>query len=126
MYNNEMPFSFINMVIHVQSCLMCSAIYIEAIRRERDTFSHTHTHTHTQQKGTLEKQDKAAVDKTVGGGAWYLGLAEPGKRTVKHNNKRNTTVKCQIHFSSFGKGLVKSMRFSHILCNMYHQGSIQY
>lgn len=29
--------------------------------------------------------------------AWYTGLAEPGKRTVKHNNKRNTTVKRVIH-----------------------------
>lgn len=29
--------------------------------------------------------------------AWYTGLAEPGKRTVKHNNKRNTTVKREIH-----------------------------
>ena len=49
---------------------------------------------------TLEKQDKAAEDKTVGGifsRAWYIGLAEPGKRTVKHNNKRNTTVKYETH-----------------------------
>ncbi|MFS9605346.1 hypothetical protein, partial [Klebsiella pneumoniae] len=28
---------------------------------------------------------------------WYIGLAEPGKRTVKHNNKRNTTVKRESH-----------------------------
>lgn len=29
--------------------------------------------------------------------AWFTGLAEPGKRTVKHNNKRNTTVKRESH-----------------------------
>lgn len=59
----------------------------------------SHTHSHTTEK-TLEKQDKAAEDKTVGGifsRAWYIGLAEPGKRTVKHNDKRNTTVKREIH-----------------------------
>lgn len=72
--------------------------------RKRET--HALTHAHTTER-TLEKQDKAAEDKTVGGnvsGAWYIGLAEPGKRTVKHNNKRNTTVKCQIHLTLFGKG----------------------
>lgn len=25
--------------------------------------------------------------------AWYTGLAEPGKRTVKHNNKRKPLLK---------------------------------
>lgn len=67
--------------------------------REQERETHARTHAHTTEK-TLEKQDKAAEDKTVGGivsRAWYIGLAEPGKRTVKHNNKRNTTVKRQIH-----------------------------
>lgn len=92
------------MVIHVQSekCLLYNATDIEMIRRETQSLTHPHTCTHATKRDT-EEQDKAAVDKTVGGRAWYLGLAEPGKRTVKHNNKRNTTVKCQIHFSSFGK-----------------------
>lgn len=67
--------------------------------RERHLVPHTQahsltdTHTHGQ---TLEKRDKAAEDKTVGGifsRVWNIGLAEPGKTTVKHNNKRNTTVK---------------------------------
>lgn len=67
--------------------------------REGETSGSTHTqarsHTHTHGQ-TLEKRDKAAEDKTVGGifsRAWNIGLAEPGKTTVKHNNKRNTTVK---------------------------------
>lgn len=61
--------------------------------RQGETSDFTHTHSHRQ---TLEKRGKAAEDKTVGGifsRAWNIGLAEPGKTTVKHNNKRNTTVK---------------------------------
>lgn len=80
--------------------------------------THT-THTHTTEK-TLEKQDKAAEDKTVGGifsRAWYIGLAEPGKRTVKHNNKRNTTVKLESH-STLSESCVERVRKKHFYCNI--------
>jgi hypothetical protein len=64
---------------------------------ERQT-SHSATHSHTQDthktERTLEKQDKAAEDKTVGGifsRAWkYIGLAEPGKTTVKQQQNKET------------------------------------
>lgn len=51
--------------------------------------------------------------------AWYTGLAEPGKRTVKHNNKkRKTTVKervlnqCHVMWSGHVRQLT---RYSHLL-----------
>ena len=59
------------------------------------TLAHTRTHRHTHKtERTLEKQDKAAEDKTVGGifsRAWkYIGLAEPGKTTVKQQQNKET------------------------------------
>ena len=90
--------------------------------RERDTHTRTrtHTHTHTTER-TLEKRDKAAEDKTVGGifsRAWYIGLAEPGKRTVKHNNKRNTTVKRESHSTLSESCVERVNKKMHFYCNI--------
>ena len=44
-----------------------------------------------KQRSTLEREKLLQETKLLDGifsGAWYTGLAEPGKRTVKHNNKR--------------------------------------
>lgn len=49
---------------------------------------------------TLEKQDKLQKTKLLGGifsRAWYIGLAEPGKRTVKHNNKKERPLLKREH-----------------------------
>ncbi len=50
--------------------------------------------------------------------AWFTGLAEPGKRTVKHNNKRNTTVKRESH-STLSESCVERVSKKHFI--LQHQ-----
>lgn len=63
---------------------------------QRTQSSLTHTHTHTRERERIQErereiQDKLQKTKLLGGifcWAWFTGLAEPGKRTGKHNNKK--------------------------------------
>lgn len=62
----------------------------------------TNTHTYTREREMRERETRqAAEDKTVGLqfllGLVFTGLAEPGKRTGKHNNKKTETTVKNLH-----------------------------